>query len=137
MASLQLEIVTAERIVYSERVDLLVAPGADGELGILPNHSPLLTTLKPGEIRVEQHEFLSRQEIARNRQRHQRCQVGAPQSGCLEKNRSNSRESGTSARQRNLNQLARNGTHHPSLVSEVEISFIANQHDLNPFRNVL
>jgi len=55
MASLQLEIVTAERIVYSERVDLLVAPGADGELGILPNHSPLLTTLKPGEIRVEQN----------------------------------------------------------------------------------
>lgn len=34
-----------------------------------------------GEIRVEQHEFLSRQEIARNRQRHQRCQVGAPHDG--------------------------------------------------------
>ena len=55
MASFQLEIVTAERIVYSEPVDLLVAPGSDGELGILPNHSPLLTTLKPGEIRVDQN----------------------------------------------------------------------------------
>ena len=56
MASFQLEIVTAERIVYSEQVDLLVAPGTDGELGILPNHSPLLTTLKAGEICVEQND---------------------------------------------------------------------------------
>ena len=52
MADMRLEIVTAERVVYSEEVSVLVAPGADGELGILPNHSPLLTTLAPGEIRV-------------------------------------------------------------------------------------
>lgn len=50
--SLTLEIVTAERIVYSEEVDTLVAPGIEGELGILPNHSPLLTVMQPGEIRV-------------------------------------------------------------------------------------
>ncbi|MBM3944094.1 MAG: F0F1 ATP synthase subunit epsilon [SAR202 cluster bacterium] len=52
MATFKLEIVTAERLVYSEDVSSLVAPGADGELGILPNHAPLLTLLKPGEMRV-------------------------------------------------------------------------------------
>jgi F-type H+-transporting ATPase subunit epsilon len=52
MAELRLEIVTAERVVYSEEIDILVAPGIDGELGILPSHAPLLTVLKSGEIRV-------------------------------------------------------------------------------------
>ena len=52
MATIRLEIVTAERVVYSEDIDILVAPGIDGELGILPRHAPLLTVLKPGEIRV-------------------------------------------------------------------------------------
>ena len=52
MPDMRLEIVTAERVVYSEDIDVLVAPGAAGELGILPNHAPLLTTLNPGEIRV-------------------------------------------------------------------------------------
>jgi F-type H+-transporting ATPase subunit epsilon len=52
MATIRLEIVTAEREVYSEDVDVVVAPGIDGELGILPRHAPLLTALKPGEIRV-------------------------------------------------------------------------------------
>ena len=52
MSTMRLEIVTAERVVYSEEVNILVAPGIDGELGILPHHAPLLTVLKPGEIRV-------------------------------------------------------------------------------------
>ena len=52
MAEMKLEIVTAERVVYSEEISVLVAPGADGELGILPSHAPLLTTLAPGEIKV-------------------------------------------------------------------------------------
>ena len=52
MPTLRLEIVTAERLVYSEEISLLVAPGIEGELGILPRHAPLLTVLKPGEIRV-------------------------------------------------------------------------------------
>ena len=52
MAPMLLEIVTAQRLVYSEEVDVLVAPGIDGELAILPSHAPLLTVLKPGEIRV-------------------------------------------------------------------------------------
>ena len=49
---MRLDIVTAERLVSSDQVDVVVAPGIDGELGILPNHAPLLTVLKPGEIRV-------------------------------------------------------------------------------------
>ncbi len=52
MPKLQLDIVTAERLVSSEEVDVLVAPGVDGELAVLSHHAPLLTALKPGEIRV-------------------------------------------------------------------------------------
>ncbi len=54
MAKLSLEIITAEQVVYSEDVDILVAPGAEGELGILPQHAPLMTMLRSGEIRVSQ-----------------------------------------------------------------------------------
>ena len=52
MPKMQLDIVTAERLVSSDQVDVLVAPGGDGELAVLPHHAPLLTTLKPGEMRV-------------------------------------------------------------------------------------
>lgn len=48
---LNLQVVTAERTLISEDVDSLVAPGSDGELGILPRHAPLLSGLKPGELR--------------------------------------------------------------------------------------
>ena len=47
MAPMLLEIVTAERLVYSDEVDIVVAPGMEGELGILPHHAPLLTILQP------------------------------------------------------------------------------------------
>ncbi|MGC8875036.1 MAG: F0F1 ATP synthase subunit epsilon, partial [Chloroflexia bacterium] len=51
MAKLHLTIVTAERTVLSEEdVDLVSAPGAKGRLGILPSHTPLLTTLVPGDL---------------------------------------------------------------------------------------
>jgi F-type H+-transporting ATPase subunit epsilon len=49
---LQVDIVTIERLVYSEDADMLVAPGVDGEIGILPQHAPLITALRPGELRV-------------------------------------------------------------------------------------
>ena len=52
MAPMLLEIVTAERLVYSDEVDIAVAPGMEGELGILPHHAPLLTILQPGELRI-------------------------------------------------------------------------------------
>lgn len=51
--ALHLELVTVERVVFSEDVELLVAPGLEGQLGILPNHAPLLTVLQPGEIRID------------------------------------------------------------------------------------
>ena len=49
---LLLEIVTPERLAYSETVDSVVLPGADGELGVLPHHAPLLSTLGVGELRI-------------------------------------------------------------------------------------
>ncbi|MGB8356063.1 MAG: F0F1 ATP synthase subunit epsilon [Chthoniobacteraceae bacterium] len=52
MATLRLEIVTPESKAYSEDVDMVVVPGTEGELGILPQHVPLLTSIKPGELRV-------------------------------------------------------------------------------------
>ncbi len=53
MSGIRLDIVTAERVVYSEDVDVVVAPGIEGELGILPHHAPLMTTLEVGELRVK------------------------------------------------------------------------------------
>lgn len=54
MAKLHVEIVTGERVVYTEDdVDMVVAPGADGTLGILPRHAPLITVLASGELRVK------------------------------------------------------------------------------------
>ena len=54
MAKLSVEVVTGERIVFSEDdVDMVIAPGASGTLGILPSHAPLITTLASGELRVK------------------------------------------------------------------------------------
>jgi F-type H+-transporting ATPase subunit epsilon len=51
---LKVQIVTAEREVFAEEdVDMVVAPGAEGVLGILPRHAPLLTTLVPGVVRIK------------------------------------------------------------------------------------
>jgi F-type H+-transporting ATPase subunit epsilon len=50
MASLKIDVVTAERVVYSEEVDAVIAPGMEGQLGILPHHAPLMTTLQSGEL---------------------------------------------------------------------------------------
>lgn len=52
MSSVKLDIVTAERVVYSDDIDVVVAPGVEGQLGILPHHAPLMTTLQAGELRV-------------------------------------------------------------------------------------
>jgi F-type H+-transporting ATPase subunit epsilon len=52
MATLKLEIVTPESIAYSEDVDFVVLPGSEGELGVFPRHVPVLTAIKPGELRV-------------------------------------------------------------------------------------
>jgi F-type H+-transporting ATPase subunit epsilon len=49
---LKLEIVTPEARIFSDEVDTVVLPGAEGELGILPAHAPLVTTLQCGELRI-------------------------------------------------------------------------------------
>lgn len=51
--SLRLKIVTPERQVYSHDVDMVVAPGIEGQLAILPRHAPLVTALTFGELRVK------------------------------------------------------------------------------------
>ncbi len=50
---LHLEIVTAERTVFSGEVDMVTVPGSGGVMGVLPHHAPVLSTLKPGELRVK------------------------------------------------------------------------------------
>lgn len=50
--TIKLDIVTAEQLVFSDDVDIVVAPGIDGELAVLPHHAPLMTMLQPGELRV-------------------------------------------------------------------------------------
>lgn len=52
MATLRLEIVTPEARTFSDDVESVVIPGADGELGILPQHVGLMTQLLPGELRI-------------------------------------------------------------------------------------
>jgi len=55
MSTIHLNIITAERIVLSEDVEIVVAPGTMGELGVLPRHAPLLTGLMPGELRYRKN----------------------------------------------------------------------------------
>lgn len=52
--TIRCEIVSQDRMVFDGDVDIVVLPGADGEMGILPHHAPLLTTLKYGFIKVRQ-----------------------------------------------------------------------------------
>ncbi len=56
MPRLRVQIVTAEREVYAEDdVDMVVAPGSEGVLGVLPRHAPLLTNLVPGVVRIKKN----------------------------------------------------------------------------------
>ena len=56
MSGIKLDIVTAERALYSEDVDVVIVPGVEGQLGILPHHAPLMTALQAGELRVRKGE---------------------------------------------------------------------------------
>ena len=51
--TMHVEVVTAERELYNGEADELIAPGSEGMLGILPRHAALLTTLKPGALRIK------------------------------------------------------------------------------------
>jgi F-type H+-transporting ATPase subunit epsilon len=53
MATLHLEIVTIERKVLDDEVNMVIAPGSEGVLGILPHHTPLLTALTFGELQIK------------------------------------------------------------------------------------
>jgi F-type H+-transporting ATPase subunit epsilon len=52
MAKLQVELVTAEGRLVSREADFVIAPGVEGDLGVLPRHIPLLTPLRAGEVTV-------------------------------------------------------------------------------------
>lgn len=51
--TLHVDIVSAEKALYSGTAEMVIAPGERGELGIYPRHTPLLTTLKPGSVRIK------------------------------------------------------------------------------------
>lgn len=53
MATIHVDIVSAEGQIFSGEAAMVFAPASMGELGIAPRHAPLLTTLKPGEVRVQ------------------------------------------------------------------------------------
>jgi len=52
MATFKLEIVTAERMIFSDEVSAVIAWGVEGQLGILPHHAPLMTILQPGDLMI-------------------------------------------------------------------------------------
>jgi F-type H+-transporting ATPase subunit epsilon len=51
MGKLFLEVVTPEKVIVSQEADMVVAPGTEGEFGVLPGHIPFLTGILPGELR--------------------------------------------------------------------------------------
>jgi len=62
VATLRLEVVTAERLVFADEVNGVVAWGVEGQLGILPHHAPLMTMLQPGDLvikRDNEEEYLA------------------------------------------------------------------------------
>jgi len=48
----EFELVSPERLLLSEPVDMVVVPGAEGDFGVLPRHAPMISTLRPGVIRI-------------------------------------------------------------------------------------
>lgn len=59
--TIKIDVVSAERHIFSGEADMVVCPGESGELGVLPRHAPLVTRLKPGELRIkngDQTEYL-------------------------------------------------------------------------------
>jgi len=55
MSSMRLDVVTPESVICSCEVDAVIAPGVEGQLGILPHHAPLITMLQAGELRVRKN----------------------------------------------------------------------------------
>lgn len=55
MTTIHVDIVSAEAAIWAGSADMVFAPAQEGDLGIAPRHAPLLTRLKPGEVRVKVH----------------------------------------------------------------------------------
>lgn len=53
MSTIQVDVVSAEESIFSGKAKFVALPGESGELGILPGHTPLITRIKPGAVRIE------------------------------------------------------------------------------------
>lgn len=53
MATIHVDVVSAEEMIFSGEAKFVALPGENGELGILPRHTPLITRIKPGAVRIE------------------------------------------------------------------------------------
>src|SRR5512146_44009 len=57
---LPFELVTPERLILSEAVDMVVVPGSEGNFGVLPGHAPLISTIRPGTIDIYEGRTITR-----------------------------------------------------------------------------
>ncbi len=53
MATIQVDVVSAEESIFSGQATFVALPGENGELGIMPRHTPLITRIKPGAVRIQ------------------------------------------------------------------------------------
>lgn len=63
-STIKLDVVTPERVVYSDDVNMIIARSLDGDLGVLPNHAPLITALKIGILRIKKDDRFSHLAIS-------------------------------------------------------------------------
>jgi F-type H+-transporting ATPase subunit epsilon len=54
MSKLNVELVTPEKLVFSKDVDMVVIPGSEGDFGVLPEHSPMISSIRPGVVELEE-----------------------------------------------------------------------------------
>jgi F-type H+-transporting ATPase subunit epsilon len=54
MSKINVELVTPEQLVFSVAADSVVVPGAEGDFGVLPNHAPMISTIRPGVVTVQE-----------------------------------------------------------------------------------
>jgi len=57
---LEFELVTPERLLFSEMVEMVVVPGTEGNFGVLPGHAPLISTIRPGMIEIYEGQNVTR-----------------------------------------------------------------------------
>jgi F-type H+-transporting ATPase subunit epsilon len=57
---LEFELVTPERLLFSEAVEMVVVPGTEGNFGVLPGHAPLISTIRPGMIEIYEGQAVTR-----------------------------------------------------------------------------